>query len=92
MLFAVLSASVTSFMLVSVEVKCLLQIGRISMSVKKYKSQTRGVGMMTRRELMRMLAIAGVGSSVSNPTRLLGLEGDNSWVKYMGNPVLGGQY
>ena len=48
--------------------------------------------MMTRRELMRMLAIAGVGSSVSDPTRLLGLASDSGWAKYTGNPVLGGQY
>lgn len=51
------------------EVKCLPQIWHLSVSASKRKiadsSQTREVGMMKRRELMRMLAIAGVGSSVS---------------------------
>jgi predicted GH43/DUF377 family glycosyl hydrolase len=47
---------------------------------------------MTRRELMKVLAIAGAGSTVACPSQLLGLEGDSGWVKYSGNPVLGGQY
>jgi predicted GH43/DUF377 family glycosyl hydrolase len=41
---------------------------------------------------MRVLAIAGVGSSLSRTSPLLALEGDSGWVKYAGNPVLGGQY
>jgi hypothetical protein len=47
---------------------------------------------MTRRELMKLLAIAGVGSSITRPSQLFGLADDSGWVKSAGNPVLGGQY
>jgi beta-1,2-mannobiose phosphorylase / 1,2-beta-oligomannan phosphorylase len=50
---------------------------------------------MTRRELMIGLATAGVGSSLARTFRLFDRQGDghgSEWVKYAGNPVLGGQY
>jgi len=47
---------------------------------------------MTRRKLMSMLAAAGVGSSLSCSSRLYGLAETAGWVKYAGNPVLGGEY
>jgi hypothetical protein len=47
---------------------------------------------MTRRGLIRVLAVAGAGPLVYRPSRLFGLESESGWVKYSGNPVLGGQY
>jgi beta-1,2-mannobiose phosphorylase / 1,2-beta-oligomannan phosphorylase len=47
---------------------------------------------VTRRQLIRVLATAGVGSSILRPSQLIGLESYGGWVKFSGNPVLGGQY
>lgn len=47
---------------------------------------------MTRRELMLLLAVAGIEPSLSQAARLAGADGEDGWVKYPGNPVLGGQY
>ena len=47
---------------------------------------------MTRRELMVLLAATGIDSPLSNALRGLGAKGESGWVKYAGNPVLGGQY
>jgi predicted GH43/DUF377 family glycosyl hydrolase len=46
---------------------------------------------MTRRQLVRLLAAAGAGFALLPSSRLFASpEGD--WVKYQGNPVLGGQF
>jgi len=47
---------------------------------------------MTRRELMLLLAVAGIEPSLSQAARLAGADSEDGWVKYPGNPVLGGQY
>jgi predicted GH43/DUF377 family glycosyl hydrolase len=47
---------------------------------------------MTRRELMIMLAAAGVEISFSHASLLPGTGSASEWTKYAGNPVLGGQY
>jgi predicted GH43/DUF377 family glycosyl hydrolase len=41
---------------------------------------------------MIALAAAGTGSTLSHALGMAGPEGDTGWVKYAGNPVLGGQY
>ena len=46
---------------------------------------------MTRRDLMSMFALAAAGASLSG-LKLHGFDGSGDWVKYTGNPVLGGQY
>jgi len=48
--------------------------------------------LMTRRELMTMLTVAGAGSLVLDSPQLCGLTGNGEWVKYAGGPVLGGEY
>ncbi len=47
---------------------------------------------MTRRDLMKAMAITGTGLSFSRSSGLLALGVNEGWVKYTGNPVLGGQY
>lgn len=47
---------------------------------------------MTRRELMIALGATAAGSTISRASGLLGPEGVDGWIKYQGNPVLGGQY
>src|SRR5579863_5883172 len=51
-----------------------------------------GNELVTRRHLMSILAAAGLGSSITNSSRLYGLQGYGDWIKYSGNPVLGGEY
>jgi beta-1,2-mannobiose phosphorylase / 1,2-beta-oligomannan phosphorylase len=48
--------------------------------------------MIKRRELMKILAAATAAPSLTGALRALDAEGDRGWVKYQGNPVLGGQY
>jgi len=47
---------------------------------------------MTRRELMKNLAVTGAVFVLAPSSRLDSLAADKGWVKYPGNPVLGGQY
>jgi beta-1,2-mannobiose phosphorylase / 1,2-beta-oligomannan phosphorylase len=47
----------------------------------------------TRRELIKALAVTGAAAAIVRPSRLFGAEKQASeWVKYEGNPVLGGKY
>jgi len=41
---------------------------------------------------MKMLSVAGAWPSLFPTSRLFGLGDDSEWIKYEGNPVLGGQY
>jgi predicted GH43/DUF377 family glycosyl hydrolase len=41
---------------------------------------------------MLLLAVAGIEPSLSQAARLAGADSEDGWVKYPGNPVLGGQY
>jgi predicted GH43/DUF377 family glycosyl hydrolase len=47
---------------------------------------------MTRRELLTLMIMAGLESSLAQAGKLAGSESDAGWEKYPGNPVLGGQY
>lgn len=47
---------------------------------------------VSRRQLIKVLAMAGVGSSFLRSSQLISLERDGGWVKYSGNPVLGREY
>lgn len=47
---------------------------------------------MDRRELMLLLAAAGLEPSLSHAARRLGGGESSGWVKYPGDPVLGGEY
>src|SRR5215471_15000288 len=46
---------------------------------------------VTRRDLVRLL-VSSAGTALLGSTQLFGREGAQGWVKYEGNPVLGGQY
>ena len=46
---------------------------------------------VTRRDLVRLL-VSGAGTALLGSTQLFGREGAQGWIKYGGNPVLGGQY
>lgn len=48
--------------------------------------------MLTRRELMLALGYVTTESYLSYAFGAPGSETDAGWVKYKGNPVLGGQY
>lgn len=48
--------------------------------------------MLTRRELMVVLAGAAATFRLARPQRLWASETDSDWVKYTRNPVLGAQY
>ena len=48
--------------------------------------------LITRRKLLKTLTVTGAAIPFSRASHLLGLQGDSGWVKYAGNPVLGGQY
>lgn len=48
--------------------------------------------LVTRREMLAMLTVTGAGTFIVSGARLFGLDGKSSWVKYVGNPVLGGEY
>ena len=41
---------------------------------------------------MIVLGATAAGSTISRASGLLGPEGVDGWIKYQGNPVLGGQY
>src|SRR5579875_1521565 len=47
---------------------------------------------MTRRELMLLMASMGLEPCLARATGLSPAEGESGWVKYPGNPVLGGEY
>lgn len=47
---------------------------------------------MNRRELMLLLAAAGLEPSLSHAARHLAESGSSGWEKYSGDPVLGGKY
>jgi predicted GH43/DUF377 family glycosyl hydrolase len=46
---------------------------------------------VTRRDLVRLL-VSSAGTALLGSTQLFGREGAQGWIKYAGNPVLGGQY
>lgn len=48
--------------------------------------------MLTRRELMKVLAVATMEPSLARLSRAMDSGQHSGWVKYAGNPVLGGQY
>lgn len=48
--------------------------------------------LITRRELLAMLAITGAGTVLFSTSNLFGLDEDTGWTKNPGGPVLGGQY
>jgi len=52
----------------------------------------RATGFMTRRELMRVLALVGTAPALFHASVSFGLPVKSEWIKYKGNPVLGGQY
>jgi predicted GH43/DUF377 family glycosyl hydrolase len=47
---------------------------------------------ISRRQLIAMLTAAGVGPPLIRPLQAFGLDSAGGWIKYAGNPVLGGQY
>lgn len=47
---------------------------------------------MTRRELMLLMAAMGLEPCLARAAGLSPAEGESGWVKYAGNPVLGGEY
>jgi hypothetical protein len=49
-------------------------------------------GLMTRRELMKVLGAGAVSPVLFGASKSFGSPTKNEWVKYKGNPVLGGQY
>lgn len=47
---------------------------------------------MTRRELLLLMAAMGMDPCLARAANLVHGDGDSGWVKYPGNPVLGGEY
>ena len=46
---------------------------------------------VTRRDLVKRVAMSGAALTLLEWPNLYGIEDQSGWVKYDGNPVLGGQ-